>query len=357
VVSGPNTGTTGTAVTGDDGTASFTYTSSTDGTDTIRASALDGETTVTSNDATKTWTPVVTTGLDVTNTSEPGTVSAGQSVLQTFTVTNSSDADATSSTLNVTFPAGATVESNDPSQGSCTAGPASLSCALGTIPAGGNATVAVVVTVPDGFAPGPFTPTATASSDQSGTSEFGDLTGSQVVASGGGQAFGFVPPGGSITTGNASPEFPTAATFTLPNTGTGSPISLTTEPTTPTFCGNQSCRGQLLTLSPFSGGYTDPRHPPVLDISLDRSVVRRFGPAFRVYVQKEDSTAAPVLVPDCRSLRFGGWFWWHHHWWSFRHGARVAKPSPCVSRRFFDRQGDSHVEILILQGDPKFGRR
>jgi hypothetical protein len=35
----------------------------------------------------------------------------------------------------------------------------------------------------------------------------------------------------------------------------------------------------------------------------------------------------------------------------------IAKPSPCVAKRYIDAQGDSHVEILVLSGDPKFGRR
>jgi hypothetical protein len=350
--------TSGDATTNASGQASFTYTGTNAGEDTISACYEAGETPPCEAlaTATKTWT-AATSGLDLTNTSEPPTVSAGQTVLQTFTVTNTDASDTTGTTLNVTFPAGATVLSSTPSQGACTAGPAALSCAFGTVGGGGNASVPVLVRVPAGFAPGPFTPTATVDSDQTGETSFGDLTGSTVVAAGGGQAFGFVPPGGTITTGAASPAFPTAATFTLPNLGTGSVISLTTEPTTPTYCGGQACRGQLLTLSPFSGGYTDPKRPPVLDISLDRSVVRRFGPAFRVWVQKEDTTIEPQLVPDCRSTRFHGRYWWHHKWWKFKRGQKIAKPSPCVSRRYIDRQGDSHVEILILQGDPKFGRR
>ena len=166
-----------------------------------------------------------------------------------------------------------------------------------------------------------------------------------------------MPPGGTLSTGNATPADPTAASFTLPNTGSGTPITLTTEVSTPTFCGNQVCRGKLLTLSPFGGGYDDPRHPPVLDISLDKSVVRHSGPAFRVWVQKEDTTTAPGLVPDCKSLNNHGHFWWHWKWHRFNRGTKIAVPSPCVSRRYFDRQGDAHVEILVLQGDPKFGRR
>jgi hypothetical protein len=92
-------------------------------------------------------------------------------------------------------------------------------------------------------------------------------------------------------------------------------------------------------------------------MSLDRPVVRRFGPSFRVWVQKEDTTIEPQLVPDCKS-RFGkGKYWWFKRWWNFRHNAKIAVPSPCVSRRYIDRHGDSHTVILILEGDPKFSRR
>jgi hypothetical protein len=306
---------------------------------------------------TATFTEIVVGTLTVTETSSPPTVTAGNSVLQTFTVTNGTSGDQTNVQLVITLPAGSTVVSSAPGQGTCTAGPATLTCSLGTIPASGTVTIPVVVTVPAGFAPGVFAPDATSSSDQSPSAPAGPLSGSDVVAPTPGQAFGFVPPGGTITTGNATRANPTAATFTLPNIGTGSPISLTTEVTTPTFCGDQPCRGRLLTLSPFTGGYTDPRRPPVLDISLDKSVVRRFGPAFRVWVQKEDLTVDPVLVPDCLSRNHHGWIWWHHKRFHHKRGTLIASPSPCVSRRYFDRNGDSHVVILILQGDPKFGRR
>jgi hypothetical protein len=57
VVSGPNTGTSGTSTTNGSGVATFSYSSSATGTDTIRASFVaESGATVTSNDATKTWT-------------------------------------------------------------------------------------------------------------------------------------------------------------------------------------------------------------------------------------------------------------------------------------------------------------
>jgi uncharacterized repeat protein (TIGR01451 family) len=317
--------------------------------------------------------------LPVTEASSPDLTTAGNQVLQTFTVTNESDGPQTGVTVTAAFPAGSTVVAATPSQGSCTIGAASVTCALGTIPGGASVTIPVRVTVPAGFAPGTFAPTATSASDQTGTSDFTELPGTQVVAPGGGQAGGFVPPGGTITTGPASPANPTGGTFTLPNTGGGVPITLTTEPTTPTYCGGQPCRGRLLTLSPFGGGYDDPRNPPVLDLSLDKSVVQQFGPSWNVWVQKEDVTAPPTKVPNCKTeiwwtkhkVTVKVWVkghWSHGHWipghwettWHWKwdlHVQKVAKPSPCVAKRFIDKNGDSHTLVYVLSGDPKFGRR
>ncbi len=57
VVSGPNTGLTSTVLTGSNGQASFTYTSTSPGTDTIEATFVNSqEETVTSNQVTKIWT-------------------------------------------------------------------------------------------------------------------------------------------------------------------------------------------------------------------------------------------------------------------------------------------------------------
>lgn len=322
-------------------------------------------------------TPPPSGDLDVTEASEPPTVTAGNRVQQTFTVTNGEDTAQTGVTFSATFPAGSTVVSTNPSQGTCTIAPASITCSLGTIPAGGSVTIPVVVTVPAGFPVGVFAPDATVASDQSGGGDFADLPGSNVVAPGGGQAFGFVAPGQTLTTGPATPANPTGGSFTLPNTGGGVPITLTTEPTTPTYCGGAPCRGRLLTLSPFGGGYTDPGNAPKLDISLDKSIVQQFGPSWTVWVQKEDTTAPPVKVPDCKvettwtkHWHPGYWdkgYWhhghwhhgeWHSGWWHWEKTTKtIAKPSPCVSKRYFDKQGDSHVEILVLSGDPKFGRR
>ncbi len=118
-----------------------------------------------------------------------------------------------------------------------------------------------------------------------------------------------MPPGGTITTGPATPANPTGGTFTLPNTGAGvADHADDRADARRRYCGGQPCRGRLLTLSPFGGGYDDPRNAPMLDISLDKSVVQQYGPSWNVWVQKEDPNVAPTKVPDCKSD-----VWWTKH--------------------------------------------
>ena len=85
--------TTGTATTNACGVATFTYTGNNPGDDTITACYEQTDTPPCEAlaSATKTWTPVDTGGPTVTESSEPPTVTAGNNVLQTFTVTNTSD--------------------------------------------------------------------------------------------------------------------------------------------------------------------------------------------------------------------------------------------------------------------------
>ncbi len=65
----------------------------------------------------------------------------------TITVTNAGPSDATAVSLVDTFPSGFSQGAVTPSQGTCTAG-LPFSCDLGTIAAGGSATVTVAYTVP-----------------------------------------------------------------------------------------------------------------------------------------------------------------------------------------------------------------
>jgi uncharacterized repeat protein (TIGR01451 family) len=78
--------------------------------------------------------------------SGPASVAVGGSVTYTLTVVNSGGAAAEGTVLTDTLPAGTTFVSCTPTQGTCSGG-ATPSAALGTIPAGGTATVTIQITV------------------------------------------------------------------------------------------------------------------------------------------------------------------------------------------------------------------
>ena len=371
VISGPNSGTTGNATTDATGVASFTYTGGpTAGTDTIRASAADGEATVNSNDVTKTWTPVVTGNLEITSTSEPPVVTTGGQALTTVTATNAGATPLSGVDVTVTPQSGSSLGPVTASQGTCDAPVGTtVTCHLGVIDGGANATIRAVVTVPGAVPPGgTVTTTATGTSDQTGAIA-GVGSSVTVEARTPGQASGYVPPGGTLATGTtATPQDNTIISFSLPNSGPGTPISLLAEnDATLAFCGGRRCSGKTAFVSPFAG-YNDPQQPASLKITWDRSVAGR-GIFSTLYVQKAEGGPV-VTVPDCAAPpRFDR----HHHelrgWWSWlfwflRHlrshlgpHSGVASPSPCVNARSVDRHGDVTFEVLLLSGDPKFARR
>ncbi len=371
VVSGPNAGTTGSGTTNGSGEATFTYTgSATPGTDTIRASALDGETTVTSNDVTKTWTPTAAGTLVISSTTEPAVVTAGGQALDTVTASNTGTSVLTGVDVTLTLQTGTTLSSITPSQGTCDAPTGStVTCHLGTIDSGANATIRAVIRVPATPPPGgTVTTTANGTSTETGPATPASSS-TQVQTATPGQASGFVPPGGTLATGTtATPADNTIISFTLPNSGPGAPISLLAEnPPSLTFCGGRRCSGKTAFVSPFTG-YDNPLQPPKLKITWDRTVAGR-GIFSTLYVQKSPD-GPNVPVPDCAapprfdrhhhelsSWRFW-WFWWLHHLRD-RLGPHsgIANPSPCVNARSVDRHGDVTFEVLLLSGDPKFSRR
>ncbi len=156
--------------------------------------------------------------------------------------------------------------------------------------------------------------------------------------------------------------------FTLPGSGPGAPSSLLAEnDATLAFCGGQRCSGKTAFVSPFTG-YNDPMQPASLKITWDRTVSGR-GIFSQLYVQK--APGGPVVtVPDCaarprfdsRHHEYHGWLSWLIWWLLHLHDhfgphSGVANPSPCVNARSVDRNGDVTFQVLLLSGDPKFGRR
>jgi uncharacterized repeat protein (TIGR01451 family) len=147
VVSGPNAGASGTCSvdttcqTDPSGNVSFTYTSNgTAGTDTIQACFVDGGFIQHCATATKTWIAVA--DLSITKSGAPDPALVGGTLTYTLSVTNHGPSTATGVTVNDPLPAGVSLVSATPSQGSCSG---TVTCALGTLTNGASATVTIVV--------------------------------------------------------------------------------------------------------------------------------------------------------------------------------------------------------------------
>lgn len=100
------------------------------------------------------------------------TVTAGDGVTRTYTITvsNESPSMAPSVTLTDTWPSGFTLGNLTSSQGSCTSAGGNFSCALGNLDAGGSATISASYTVPATTLAGSQTNTVTVTSNTPGRS-------------------------------------------------------------------------------------------------------------------------------------------------------------------------------------------
>ena len=338
VVSGPDSGTGAAAATDSAGHASFVVQGAAAGTDVVRAYAGDGSVLVASNDASVTWTPVSTGGVTVTGTSNPIIITSGSAAQVHFTIANPGPVTANGVIAGVDLPIGVTPISAKITQGGCGAFVGRhATCLIGAIAPGASVGLDVVAQTPTGYASSPVGVVTMVSS--AGNDNVSGTAGPAVVPPTPGQAFGYVAPGGTISTGTtATPENNTVASFTLPNAGLGSLIELRSETTgVATFCAGQQCSGKILFLSPFEG-YRNPRSPAKLKITWDKTVAGA-GLNSNLYVQK--APGGPVtVVPMCQDTS--------------RH---IAVPSPCIHEKEKFGSGDVQFEILLLSGDPRFARR
>ncbi len=95
----------------------------------------------TANDTATAATTVTTSAdLSIGKTASPDPIVPGQSLTYLLTVANAGPSDAQTVVVTDTLPAGFTASSISSSQGACSA----LPCALGTLPAGGSATVTII---------------------------------------------------------------------------------------------------------------------------------------------------------------------------------------------------------------------
>ena len=286
-------------------------------------------------------------------TRTPNPVSAGQAVNYQATVQNKGLEPVTNVHAIDTPPSSTSpVSANAP--GGC-AGTAPVDCTLGTLAPTASATATIIartsIVIPPG---GVITDTATATPGTNNTASI-DTT---VAAPNSSSTSGFVPPGGSISTGGTNP-----ATLSLPNVGPGATVTLTQG--TGNFCGGP-CVGPATGVNSFPG-YNDQNHPISLILAyaepnLARSVIDFLTAT--VYKQA-DNQIAGVKIADCadnptwtttqkraaalrRLLRLGT-------------QSGIANPSPCIDARNIvalpHQQWQVTFTILYLSGDPHFARK
>ena len=87
--------------------------------------------------------PQLTADLALTGSGDPATVSRDAALTYTFTVTNNGSDDAAITVLTDPLPAGLTLSTVSPDQGSCTAAGQTVSCNLGTLAAGQSVQVQI----------------------------------------------------------------------------------------------------------------------------------------------------------------------------------------------------------------------
>jgi uncharacterized repeat protein (TIGR01451 family) len=102
------------------------------------------------------------TNLSITQTDTPDPVNVASNMSYTLNVASAGPDDATGVTVVDTLPAGVTFQSASATQGSCSESAGIVTCLLGDLASGVNATVNIVVTAP--FVTGTITNTATVSS-------------------------------------------------------------------------------------------------------------------------------------------------------------------------------------------------
>jgi uncharacterized repeat protein (TIGR01451 family) len=135
-------------------------------TNTASVTSTTPDSNTSNNSASDTNTVTVDANLSVTKTDGVATVTAGDGVTRTYTITvrNGGPSLATAVNLSDAWPGGFTRGTTTTSQGSCTPGGGSFTCSLGNLAAGASATVTVNYTVPSTAPAGTQTNTASVTS-------------------------------------------------------------------------------------------------------------------------------------------------------------------------------------------------
>lgn len=277
--------------------------------------------------------------LVTTKTDSPDPVTAGNLVRYDITVQNQGPNPVSNVQMIDTIPTPTFESATGPTPSSCPSGPGSgptVTCNLGTLAPNEIATVTIILQTPSSVPESGFiTNTATATPGNNNVAS----EDTQIVAPQPGTGSGYVPPGGSITTGGTNP-----ATVELPDTGEGAPVVITQG--SGTFC-NGPCQDPVTTISPFSG-YTDPNNPIKLTLEFDFTDFNAaIHAASATYYKLDDTTNTSSVVPKCTNQ-----------------GAGVAVPSPCIDSITGVADNSTNpttfrvfVVVLYLSGDPRIGYR
>jgi uncharacterized repeat protein (TIGR01451 family) len=122
-----------------------------------------------------------TTDVSITKTANTGRFAPGSNATYTIVATNNGPAVATNVVVTDVLPAGTTLVSATPTQGSCS-GTTTVTCTLGVLLPSSSASIALVVTLPQTY--GPVANTATVSSDNADSNPANNsATATVVVAS------------------------------------------------------------------------------------------------------------------------------------------------------------------------------
>ena len=98
------------------------------------------------NSASATTTVNPAADLSISKTDSPDPIAVGQQLTYTLGVNNAGPSSATGITVTDTLPAGVTYNSATPSQGTCSQASGTVTCSVGTVASGANASISVKVT-------------------------------------------------------------------------------------------------------------------------------------------------------------------------------------------------------------------
>ena len=258
----------------------------------------------------------------------PDPVTAGEPVRYLTKLSNNGPATITHVELALPVPTGMSVVSATPSVGACTVQAGEADCQIGTISAGGSATVSVIATTPSQAGGVNVTARWTADIGQDDPHQYVVTGTTTVAAQSPDLVAGYVPPTGDTLTTDpgtgATASNPQVTAATIPSTPDGTPASLAesnaSSPADACAAGAK-CFGQISTIT--IGQSFSPGDPLRFVFVLDATEVAKHGTAAKIPMYHDG-----VLVPNCIG------------------GPGIAAPDPCVQSR--TKLATKDVQIVVL---------